>query len=145
MYKRQACDSLSFLEDVCFPDGYLQLIGNAGWHARGRERVIADEQPIDASAFVLAFRAAFDATGDRRYRTRMRESFEWFLGANRLGLSLYNFSTAGCHDGLEANAVNENQGAESVASFLLALLAMLGLVSDGLERGDDETDIVCTD
>ncbi len=47
--------------------------------------------------------------------------------------------------GLEMSAVNENQGAESVASFLLALLAMLGLVSDGLERGDDETDMVCTD
>jgi hypothetical protein len=75
----------------------------------------------------------------------MRESFDWFLGANRLGVPLYDFSTAGCYDGLEANAVNENQGAESVVSFLLSLLAMLGLVSDGLERGDDETDTVCTD
>ena len=51
-----ACDSLSFLEAICFTDGYLQLIGNAGWYSRGGERVIADEQPIDASAFVLAFR-----------------------------------------------------------------------------------------
>jgi hypothetical protein len=141
---RVACDSLTFLEEICFTDDYLQLIGNAGWHARGGEPAIVGEQPIDAAAFVLAFRAAFDATGDRRYMTRMRESFEWFLGANRLGLSLYDFSTAGCHDGLEASAVNENQGAESVVSFLLALLAMLGLVSDKLERVDDETDIVCT-
>ena len=29
---RVACDSLSFLEAICFADGYLQLIGNAGWH-----------------------------------------------------------------------------------------------------------------
>jgi hypothetical protein len=94
---------------------------------------------------VLAFRAAFDATGDRRYMTRMRESFEWFLGANRLGVPLYDFSTAGCYDGLEANAVNENQGAESVVSFLIALLAMLGLAGDGLDHEDVETDIVCTD
>jgi hypothetical protein len=142
---RVARDSLAFLEEICFAGEHLQLVGNAGWHARGGEPAIADEQPIDAAAFVLAFRAAYAATGDRRYMTRMRESFEWFLGANRLGLSLYDFSTAGCHDGLEMSAVNENQGAESVASFLLALLAMLGLVSDGLERGDDETDMVCTD
>jgi hypothetical protein len=27
---------------------------------------------------VLAFRAAHDATGDRRYLARMRESFDWY-------------------------------------------------------------------
>jgi len=129
---RVARDSLSFLETICFTDGYLQLIGNAGWYVRGGERVIADEQPIDASAFVLAFRAAHAATGDRRYLARMRESFEWFLGANRLGLALYDSSTAGCQDGLGEQEVNKNQGAESVVSFLLALLATLGLADDGL-------------
>jgi hypothetical protein len=76
---------------------------------------------------------------------RMRESFEWFLGANRLGLSLYDFSTAGCHDGLELNRVNENQGAESVVSFLIALLAMLGLASDELTREHVETDVSSTE
>jgi glycosyltransferase involved in cell wall biosynthesis len=141
---RVACDSLAFLEKICFADGHLQLVGNAGWHVRRGERAIADEQPIDASAFVLAFRAAYDATGDRRYMTRMRESFEWFVGANRLGLSLYDFSTAGCHDGLGANAVNENQGGESVVSFLIALLAMLGRADDGLNRSDVGTDVART-
>ena len=131
---RVARDSLSFLEGLCFGDGYLQLIGNAGWHARGRERAVADEQPIDAAAFVLAFRAAHAATGDRRYLARMRRSFEWFLGANRLGLSLYDFATAGCHDGLGTYEVNGNQGAESLVSYLIALLAMLGLADDGLDR-----------
>ena len=141
---RVACDSLSFLEEICFADGHLQLVGNAGWYVHEGECAIADEQPIDASAFVLAFRAAYDATGDRRYMTRMRESFEWFLGANRLGLSLYDFSTASCHDGLEVSAVNENRGAESLVSFLIALLAMLSLASDGLEGGAVETDGACT-
>jgi glycosyltransferase involved in cell wall biosynthesis len=142
---RVACDSLAFLEEICFTDDHLQLVGNAGWHARGGEPATVGEQPIDAAVFVLAFRAAFDATGDRRYMGRMRKSFEWFLGANRLGVPLYDFSTAGCHDGLEANAVNENQGAESVVSFLIALLAMLGLASDGLDHEDVETDVSCTD
>ena len=63
----------------------LALVGNAGWHTRGGEQADADEQPIDAAAFVLAFRGAYLATGDHRYLRRMRESFAWFLGANRLG------------------------------------------------------------
>ncbi len=102
--------------------------------------MVADEQPIDASAFVLAFRAAHDATGDRRYLTRMRESFDWFVGANRLGVSLYDDSTSGCRDGLGILEVNRNQGAESVVSFLSALLAIRCLADDGLDWNDvDET------
>jgi hypothetical protein len=134
---------LAFLESVCFAEGHLTLIGNAGWYPRGGKRAIVDEQPIDAAAFVLAFHAAYAATGDPRYLTRMRQSFAWFLGANRLGLSLYDFSTAGCRDGLEASGVNENQGAESTLSFLLALLTMLDLAGAGIdgdqaEAGRDE-------
>jgi hypothetical protein len=136
---RVAHDSLSFLEEICFADGYLHLIGNAGWHGRGRERAEADEQPIDATAFVLAFRAAHAATGDARYLERMRQSFDWFLGANRLRLPLYDFATAGCHDGLGTHEVNRNQGAESLVSFLIALLAMLGLADDGHDRIDVAT------
>ena len=122
---RVARESLAFLESVCFTEGTLRLIGNAGWYPRGGERAQDDEQPIDAAAFVLAFDGAYAATGDSRYLARMRQSFAWFLGTNRLGLSLYDPSTAGCRDGLEASGMNENQGAESTVSFLLALLAML--------------------
>ena len=132
--------ALAFLEEICFSEGHLTLIGNNGWYERGAERAIADEQPIDAAAFVLAFHAAYAATGDRRYLLRMRESFEWFLGANRLGLSLYDFSTAGCRDGLDEHDLNENQGAESLVSFLLALLAMHDLTGNGLDGGAAETD-----
>jgi hypothetical protein len=38
--------------------------------------------------------------------------------------------------GLGAQEVNKNQGAESVVSFLLALLAMLGLADDGLRTAE---------
>jgi hypothetical protein len=137
---RVARESLAFLESVCFAGGHLTLIGNAGWYPRGGERAIVDEQPIDAAAFVLTFHAAYAATGDPRYLARMRESFEWFLGANRLGLPLYDFSTAGCRDGLEASGVNENQGAESTVSFLLALLAMLDLTGAGIDGDHAEAE-----
>jgi hypothetical protein len=131
---RTARASLEFLEEICFDAGQLVLVGNAGWHSRGGKKPHADEQPIDAAAFVLAFRGAFEATGDHHYLRRMRESFAWFLGTNRLGLSLYDFATAGCRDGLAAAQANQNQGAESTLSFLLSLLAMLELADEGLEH-----------
>jgi hypothetical protein len=108
-------------------------VGNSGWHARGAEKSEADEQAIDASAFVLAFRGAYLATGDHHYLGRMRSSFAWFLGSNRLGLPLYDFATGGCRDGLGVSAPNQNEGAESTVCFLTALLGMLELAGEGLE------------
>lgn len=131
-----ARESLAFLEQICFQGERLEVIGNAGWHARGGPRAPFDEQPIDAAALVLAFRGAYLATSDHRYLRRMRESFAWFLGANRLGVSVYDSSTAGCCDGLGATAPNLNQGAESVICYLLALIEMLELAGEGLEYGE---------
>ena len=131
---RVARESLEFLEGVCFEDRRLRLVGNVGWHSRGGEKPPADEQAIDAAAFVLAFRGAYLATGDHQYLRRMRESFAWFLGVNRLGLPLYDPMTGGCRDGLGATQVNQNQGAESTICFLLSLLEMLELAGEGLEH-----------
>jgi glycosyltransferase involved in cell wall biosynthesis len=131
---RVARASLEFLEEVCFREDQLVLVGNAGWHSRGGPRATADEQCIDATAFVLAFRGAYLATGDRHYLQRMRQSFAWFLGTNRLGIPLYDFVTAGCRDGLGVSEANQNQGAESTLSFLCALLQMLEVAGEGLEQ-----------
>lgn len=120
--------SLAFLEGICFSPEYLNLVGNESWHRRGGRRSMADEQPLDAAAFVLAFQGAYIATGDPHYLGRMRDSFEWFLGRNRLRTSLYDFATGGCYDALGRHEVNRNQGAESLLSFLLALLSMLEVV-----------------
>ncbi len=136
---RVASESLRFLDEVSFRGGKgpLRLVGNRGWHQRGRAelRSESDEQPIDAAAFVLAFRGAFIATGDQRYLRRMRESFDWFLGGNRLGLRLYDDSTGGCRDGLGISEASQNQGAESTVSFLIALLTVIE--SSTLDRSRD--------
>jgi hypothetical protein len=128
---RVARESLEFLEGVCFEGGHLRLVGSDGWHGRGGAKAEVDEQPIDAAAFVLAFRGAYLVTHEPHYLRRMREAFAWFLGENRLGLPLYDFATAGCRDGLGAAHVNLNQGAESTVCFLLALTRMLELVGVG--------------
>jgi hypothetical protein len=51
-------------------------------------------------------------------------AFNWFLGDNDLQIVLYDSSTGGCRDGLHPDRANENQGAESTLSFLMALLEM---------------------
>jgi hypothetical protein len=133
---RDARESLEFLEEVCFDGDRLQLVGNAGWHSRGGQKPVADEQAIDAAAFVLAFRSAYVVTKDRHYLRRMREAFAWFLGSNRLGVPLYDFATGGCYDGMGTAARNENQGAESTICFLMSLLKMLELAEGGVEQSE---------
>jgi hypothetical protein len=133
---RVARGALEFLESVCFEGDLLRLVGNTGWHSRGNVKAEADEQAIDAAAFVLAFRGAYLATQERHYLRRMRQAFAWFLGSNRLGIPLYDFSTAGCRDGLSVSSANENQGAESTLSFLLALLGVLELASAGPDHNE---------
>jgi glycosyltransferase involved in cell wall biosynthesis len=134
---RDARESLEFLEEICFEGDRLQLVGNTGWHSRGGEKATADEQAIDAAAFVLAFRCAYTVTKDRHYLRRMGEAFAWFLGANRLGLPLYDFATGGCRDGIGVSHVNQNQGAESTICFLMSLLKMLELAGEGHEHGNE--------
>jgi glycosyltransferase involved in cell wall biosynthesis len=132
---RDARESLEFLEGVCFDGEHLQLVGNTGWHSSGGEKAYADEQAIDAAALVLAFSCAYSVTKNAHYLRRMREAFAWFLGANRLGLPLYDFSTGGCRDGIGVAHVNQNQGAESTVCFLMALLEMLEVDGNGFEPG----------
>lgn len=51
-------------------------------------------------------------------------AFDWFLGHNDLGQSLYEPRNGGCYDGLHFDRLNLNQGAESTLAFLLALQEM---------------------
>jgi hypothetical protein len=135
---RAARESLEFLEDVCFVADRLHLVGNTGWHRRGGEKACYDEQAIDAAAFVLAFHSAYVVTHDQHYSQRMRQAFAWFLGANRLGLPVYDIATGGCRDGVGLSEVNQNQGAESTICFLMALLKMNELAGPAPKHVDNQ-------
>jgi glycosyltransferase involved in cell wall biosynthesis len=100
----------------------VRLVGN-GWRRRGLDRG-GDEQPLDAAALVEAYVEALAATGARVHGRLAVHAFEWFLGRNRLGLPVYDYATGGCHDGIGAAALNENEGAESTLAYLQALLAL---------------------
>lgn len=122
-------DSLEWLMDAqrCPTNGHFVPIGSQGFYHQGAEKARFDQQPIEAGGAVSACLQAYRVTGDRRWRNDAWSAFNWFLGDNDLQLPLYDSVTGGCRDGLHPDRANENQGAESTLSFLMALLEMHSL------------------
>ena len=67
---------------------------------------------------------AYRATSDEYWFIKARQTFDWFLGRNDLGVLLFDPKSGGCRDGLHVDRVNQNQGAESTLAFLLSLAEM---------------------
>jgi glycosyltransferase involved in cell wall biosynthesis len=120
-----AITSMDFLTSVSMKDDSLSLIGNEKWYRKGGERSPYAQQPIDAMAMVLMYYQAFIATKNKEYLNLMFTSFMWFLGENDLRMTLYDFETLGCCDGIEKYGINRNQGAESTLAYLISHLRVL--------------------
>jgi glycosyltransferase involved in cell wall biosynthesis len=122
-------DSLDWLieRQRCQANGHFVPIGSQGFYHQGGEPARFDQQPIEAAGAVSACLEAYRITGDSRWRSSAWTAFNWFLGDNDLQLPLYDSVTGGCRDGLHPERANENQGAESTLSFLMALLEMRAL------------------
>jgi glycosyltransferase involved in cell wall biosynthesis len=125
-----AVESMHFLSDVTLKEGYLSVVGNENWYPKNGEKSMFAQQPLDALAMVLMFHQAFHFTKDKIYLNKLYTSFMWFLGENDLRMSLYDFETKGCCDGLESYGVNRNQGAESTLAYLISHLTVLQAYED---------------
>ena len=99
-------------------------IGSSGFFAEGGEKARFDQQPVEACATISACLEVYRLTHRRYWLEEAQNVFRWFLGKNDLQAPLYDATTGGCRDGLHPDRVNENQGAESTLSFLMALLEM---------------------
>jgi hypothetical protein len=100
--------------------GHLSPVGNEWWPRDGvRSRF--DQQPIEAAALLLAAHDAFAATGRERYRRAADQAYGWFIGRNDRGIPMAVPERGSCFDGLAADRVNANQGAESTLVWLIAL------------------------
>ena len=108
----------------CEVKGHFVPIGSQGFYSKKTEKARFDQQPIEACAVVSACLQAYRASGKGRWRKEAWSAFNWFLGDNDLQIALYDPTTGGCRDGLHPDRANENQGAESTLSFLMALLEM---------------------
>ena len=119
----EALDWLARVQS-CAIKGHFVPIGSHGFYSTKTEKARFDQQPIEACGAVSAALEAYRATGKGRWRKEAWTAFNWFLGDNDLQVALYDPNTGGCRDGLHPDRANENQGAESTLSFLMALLEM---------------------
>jgi hypothetical protein len=119
-------DSLKWLvaeQHLCDSEIFVP-IGSDGFFVEGCKKARFDQQPVEACATVAACLEVYRLTEERQWLEEARRVFSWFLGKNDLQAPLYDPITGGCKDGLHPDRVNENQGAESTLSFLMALLEM---------------------
>ncbi|RMF57470.1 MAG: glycosyltransferase [Calditrichaeota bacterium] len=117
--------SLRWLAEIQTAEaGHFRPIGSNGFYPRGGSRALFDQQPLEAHSMTSAALDAYRITGDRFWYDEARKAFEWFLGKNDLGLALYDPLSGGCHDALQIDRLNLNQGAESTLAFLLSLAEM---------------------
>lgn len=116
--------------------GHFRPVGTNGFYPRHGQRAQFDQQPIEAYTTISACLEAWFATHDEFWIKEARKTFEWFLGRNDLGQSVYDASTGGCFDALHMDRVNMNQGAESTLAFLLSLQE-LRLAAHSIEAFDE--------
>ncbi|MES3108854.1 glycosyltransferase family 4 protein [Sphingomonas aurantiaca] len=109
------------------PEGRFRAVGSESFHRPYAEPLQFDQQPLEAQATVDACAAAYDATGDVRWRDEALRAYGWFLGVNDLDLPLASVADGGCYDGLMPTGLNRNQGAESILALQLASCAISGV------------------
>ena len=89
-------------------------------HDRVAEAVLAGQ----AANFTTTSEAgsAMPEHDDEEWWKAAMRAFAWFLGENDLQTALIDPRTGSCSDGLHPDRANENKGAESALSYLLALV-----------------------
>jgi hypothetical protein len=127
---RSGIDSLNWLTAVQTSSrGHFQPVGTDKIFERGSSKPVFDQQPIEAYSTISACLEAYLTTKDKHWHNEAEKAFHWFLGANDLGIPLYEPANGGCYDGLHVDRVNRNQGAESTIAFLLSLYEMTNITN----------------
>ena len=132
-------NSLKWLLAIQTEDNHFVPIGSNGWYEKGGPRARFDQQPIEAKSMVEACVEAFNVTRNHTWFENAVMCFNWFLGHNDLNMSLYDPKTGGCRDGLMADGINQNQGAESCLAWLLSLMTLQKLYADEVLKQSSST------
>lgn len=124
---------LTWLVAVETDSDHFSFTPDRGW-APGEPRPAFDQQPIEAVAMAEACQRAWTITGDDAWRERGLQAVRWLLGANDVGVALYDPASGGTRDGLMVDGVNENQGAESTLAGLGALQVAAAFGADASDE-----------
>jgi hypothetical protein len=97
--------------------GHLSPSPAAG-RGPGDARPGYDQQPIEVSTLADACARAAEVDPREIWPDTVMAALAWFDGDNDLGQPMWNPLTGGGFDGLHADGVNQNQGAESTLALL---------------------------
>ena len=115
--RQRGLDLLAWLVDYETVDGHLSPTP-AGGRGPGDARPGFDQQPIEVSTIADACARAVGADSSAIWPDSIRAAAAWFDGANDAGLPMWDPQTGGGFDGLHADGVNRNQGAESTLAVI---------------------------
>ncbi len=117
---RRGLDLLAWLIDIETTDGHLSPTPVGG---RGPDdvRPAFDQQPIEVSSLADACARAAAVDPSAVWLDGVRSAAAWFMGDNDAGELMWVPETGGGYDGLHADGVNKNQGAESTLAVISTL------------------------
>jgi hypothetical protein len=118
--QQRGLDLLAWLVDHETADGHLSPTPATG-RSPGDARPGFDQQPIEVSSLADACARASAVDASQIWPDSVRAAAAWFEGANDAGLQMWDPRTGGGFDGLHADGVNRNQGAESTLAVLSTL------------------------
>jgi hypothetical protein len=118
--RQRGLDLLAWLVDYETADGHLSPTPVGG---RGAEdaRPGFDQQPIEVATLADACARAAAVEPNPIWSDGVEAAAAWFMGANDVGELMWDPDTGGGYDGLHADGVNRNQGAESTLAVISTL------------------------
>jgi hypothetical protein len=118
--RRRGLDLLAWLVEFETADGHSSPTPVAG---RGAEDAKPgfDQQPIEVSTLADACARASAVDANPIWPDGVRAAAAWFEGDNDAGKTMWDPDTGGGYDGLHADGVNLNQGAESTMAVISTL------------------------
>jgi hypothetical protein len=118
--KQRGLDLLEWLLEYETTDDHLSPTPVGG---RGPQdgKPAFDQQPIEVAALADACARAAAVDPRALWPNGIRSAAAWFEGVNDSGLPMWDPETGGGYDGLLADGVNLNQGAESTISVISTL------------------------
>lgn len=110
-------DLLRWLVDRETGDGHLSVTPVDGW-TTGEARPGFDQQPTEVATLADACARAATVDAAAIWPETVRAAAAWFGGANDVGEPMWDPQTGAGFDGLHADGVNRNQGAESTLAVI---------------------------
>jgi hypothetical protein len=118
--RQRGLDLLGWLVEFETADGHLSPTPVGG---RGADdaRPGFDQQPIEVATLADACARAAVVDAGAIWPDTVRAAAAWFMGDNDAGQLMWDPETGGGYDGLHADGVNGNQGAESTLAVISTL------------------------